>query len=98
VKQLKKEAELIGGLCGQAQVGDLSWADVADVIGNGGSRERMQEAFSAAVGDVGESKALKAAHKAARYAAEAPAFVRKIPKGDVESRAEAAIDKMLGRA
>jgi hypothetical protein len=98
VKELKKEAELIGGMCGQAHVGDLSWSDVDDVIANDGFRERLRAAFSSAAQEVGEAKALKAALKAARYSAEAVPFVRKISKGDVETRAESAIGQMLGRA
>jgi hypothetical protein len=97
VKQLKKEAEFIGSLFGQAHVGDLSWNDVADVVGNDGFRERLQTAFSAAAGEVGEKKALKAALKTARNYAEASPYVRGVQIGSVGAQAEKAIGQMLGR-
>jgi hypothetical protein len=97
VKELRKEAGLIGTMCGQAHVGQLSWSDFADVVANEGFQQRLRAAFSAAADDVGDAKAFKAARKAARNAAEAEPFVRKVPRGDVEDRAESAIKEMLGR-
>lgn len=97
VKELKKQAELIGGICGQAQVGDLAWSDVDDVISNSSFQERLRAAFATAAAEVGDEKALRLVLRAARYSAEAPPFVRKLPKGNVEDRAEAAINQMLGR-
>jgi hypothetical protein len=97
VKELRKEAGSVGTMCGQAHVGQLSWSDFADVVANEGFRRRLLVAFSAAADDVGDAKAFKAARKAARNAAEAEPFVRKLPRGDVEDRAESAIKKMLDR-
>lgn len=98
LKELKQQAEQIGSMCGQAYVGVLSWADFADVVNNEGFRTRLQSAFAAASADVGEAKALKAAVKEARKYAQAVPYVRKVPLGDVETRAEVAIKEMLGRA
>jgi hypothetical protein len=97
VKRLRKEAELIGDLFGQAHVGDLSSADVADVVAHSEFRERLQTAFAAAAEEVGEKKALKEALKTARNYAEAAPHVRNLPYGSVGADAERAIIEMLDR-
>jgi hypothetical protein len=97
VKQLRKEAELIGILFGKAHVGDLSWADVRDVVADAGFRERLQTAFAVAAKDVGEKKALKEALKTSRNYAEAAPHVRNLPYGSVGADAQRAISEMLGR-
>lgn len=68
VKALKKEAELIGNLHGQAFLGHISQADVADVVGHEDFRARLRLAFDEAAVEVGEQKALKAAASAAKSA------------------------------
>jgi hypothetical protein len=44
VKALKKEAEFIGPLHGQAFLGRISSADVADVVGHADFRARLRSA------------------------------------------------------
>jgi hypothetical protein len=96
MKELKKQAELIGSLHGDAYVGTMQWADVADVVANKDFQTRLRGAFDAASRDVGEKKALKAALSTAKNYAEAAPYVRSLPLGNVGRDAEKAIRQMLG--
>jgi hypothetical protein len=95
VKELKNQAEFVGGLFGQARLGQVSDADVQDVIDSPEFRQRLCAAYNAAVADVGHAKALKKAVSAARINAEAYARLGRQHQGDVQDQAERAILKML---
>ncbi|HEV2122566.1 MAG TPA: hypothetical protein VGW38_07310 [Chloroflexota bacterium] len=96
VKELKQQSEFIGGMHGQVHLGRLSRNDLVDVIQHQGFRSRLRAAYDAAVADVGEEKALKAAISAARIQAEAYARLGERNYGDVPPAAERSIREMLG--
>jgi hypothetical protein len=61
VKELQKQAELIGLLCAQMHAGHVSVDDFNDAVQNDTIRSSLREAYAAAVKDVGDAKALKTA-------------------------------------
>lgn len=104
VKQLEKQAELIGTVYAQAYLGQLSAEDRDDVVRNEGIRSQLREFYSAAVADVGEKKAMKAVISSARGQADAAIYTARRmglapgPYGDyrpVLQAAEQAIQQML---
>lgn len=70
VKELRKQAEYIGAMHGQVHLGQLSAADVADIVSSGSWKAKLRDAYLAASADVGEPKARKAAVKAANLGAD----------------------------
>jgi hypothetical protein len=66
VKDLKKCAQLIGILYGQAHTGTLSEADRDDAVYNGDLKDRLRISYAAASREIGASRALRAATNSAR--------------------------------
>jgi Protein of unknown function (DUF2510) len=75
MKDLKKQAEQIGILYGQARTGRLSEADRDDAVQNDDIRAGLRQAYEAASKDVGSRQALKAAMKSARDQCDAICYV-----------------------
>jgi hypothetical protein len=65
LKELESKAGQVGLVHAQAFLGRISAADLADYVLNQGIRSDLRQAYAAAVADVGDKKAMKAAGKAA---------------------------------
>ncbi len=70
VRELKRQARLIGMIHAQAYLRELSAADRDDVLRSNAVRFELQAAYWSAAADIGEDKAMKAAVKAARSQAD----------------------------
>lgn len=96
VKELERQTELIGTVYAQVYLRQLSAADRDDVVQNEGIRGQVRAAYKAAVDDVGEQKAAKAAIGAARRQAESAIYVARragrapSPYGDIRPILDAA--------
>jgi hypothetical protein len=98
VKELKSAARDLGGMCGSAHVGTLPSEALVELVVDPSFRGQFQAIFSAAVQDVGESKALKIANREARAFARIAPENRNIPLGNVGDRAEILVDQLLDPA
>jgi len=96
VKELKRHAQLIGSMHGQVYLGHLPQRDLEDVVHDQEMRLRLRRAYDAAVADVGEKKALKAAVSETRIWAEASGRLRQANYGDMVLAAERSLRSMLG--
>ncbi len=95
VKDLRKQAEFVGGLHGQAHLGHIGYGDVRDVVNDADWRAKLRAAFVTASAEVGEDKARKAAIKAANLGAESYARLGQGAFAEVLSEAERNVDNML---
>lgn len=105
VKELEAKAEQVGLVHAQAYLRRISAADLADYVGNAAIRAELRKAHEAAVADVGDKKAMKAATYAAYLNAEqtilAARSVGRAPGGGfrpVLDAAEQAVRTMLTEA
>jgi hypothetical protein len=98
VKQLKKDAEFIGGLITQQACGELPPGAAEEMIRSETQRAKLKDAFDKAASEIGQEKALKKATKEAAYSAKMFAEIRKVPSGNLPQLAEEAIRDMLSHA
>jgi hypothetical protein len=95
VKQLKKEAQFIGGVIAQQAFGELPPGTADEIVHGDVFSGRLETAFDAATAEMGDNKALKKATNAAADHARMFAQIRSIPPGDSPNIAEEAIKEML---
>jgi hypothetical protein len=98
VKVLLQQASQLGSFHGMAFMGDLSEYDFNDVLQDAGTRNRLKFAFQTAAGEIGSAKAMAKAVKAARGAAEAYLYVRKVggaQKSALEDKAGLAVRTLI---